>query len=81
MRLSKVENGHAIGARLKLKAMELMLGRRAPDVVRTILYRPEFFGSAFSELIDGAMCDDSRWSRGERELFAAFTSRLNQCPF
>jgi hypothetical protein len=23
----------------------------------------------------------SEWTVGERELFAAFTSRLNQCPF
>jgi AhpD family alkylhydroperoxidase len=23
----------------------------------------------------------SEWSAGERELFAAFTSQLNQCPF
>jgi hypothetical protein len=23
----------------------------------------------------------SEWRVGERELFAAFTSRLNQCPF
>ena len=81
MRLKKVENGHALGARMKLKMMGLMLGRRAPDVVRTLLYRPELFGTAFGVLIDGAMCDGSRWSRGERELFAAFTSRLNQCPF
>jgi hypothetical protein len=23
----------------------------------------------------------SEWSPGERELFAAFVSRVNQCPF
>ena len=81
MRLPKVENGHTLPAKLKLGAIKLLIGRRAPDVVRTLFYRPEYFGTAFSTLIDGAMCDESRWSRGERELFAAFTSRLNHCPF
>ena len=28
-----------------------------------------------------AMRGPSEWSAGERELFAAFTSLLNQCPF
>ena len=30
---------------------------------------------------DRAMRGPSDWSAGERELFAAFTSLLNQCPF
>ena len=81
MRLPKVENGHGFGTRLKLGMMQLVLGRRAPDVVRVLLYRPEFFGRAFGEFLSRAMDSDSRWSRGECELMAAFTSKLNQCPF
>ncbi|MHC4939103.1 MAG: hypothetical protein ACYTHK_09060 [Planctomycetota bacterium] len=81
MRLPKVESGHTLGTRLKLGLMQLILGRRAPDVVRVILYRPEFFGKAFGEFLGRAMDSGSRWSRGERELMAAFTSKLNQCPF
>ena len=52
-----------------------------PDVVKTLLYRPELFGEPFSEALDEAMRGPSDWSPGERELFAAFTSLLNQCPF
>jgi hypothetical protein len=81
MRLKKVENGHTLGTRLKLKVIGLVLRRRAPDVVRTIFYRPELFGRAFSGVLDECMRGESNWSVGERELFAAFTSRLNQCPF
>lgn len=81
MRLKNVENDHAFGARMKLRMISLVSGRRAPDVLRTILYRPEFFGKAFGEIVDPAMRGPSRWTTGERELFAAFTSRLNQCPF
>ena len=50
-------------------------------VVRTLRYRPELFGQPFSETLDLAMRGPSDWSPGERELFAAFTSALNQCPF
>ena len=81
MRLKKVETGHALGTRVKLTMIGLMMRRRAPDVVRTILYRPELFGDAFSGVLDECMRGESNWSVGERELFAAFTSRLNQCPF
>jgi len=50
-------------------------------VVKTLLYRPELFGRPFSNALDDVMRGDSDWSVGERELFAGFTSLLNQCPF
>jgi hypothetical protein len=50
-------------------------------VVKTLHYRPELFGRPFSDALDRAMRGPSDWSAGERELFAAFTSLLNQCPF
>ena len=81
MRLEQVERGQDLGARLKLGLMRLATGRPAPDIVRTLFYRPEFFGTPFRALMQPARRGESRWSAGERELFAAFTSRLNQCPF
>jgi len=45
------------------------------------MYRPELFGEPFSEALDVVMRGPSEWSVGERELFAAFTSLLRQCPF
>jgi hypothetical protein len=45
------------------------------------MYRPELFGRPFSEALDHAMRGESEWTPGERELFAAFTSLLNQCHF
>lgn len=80
MRLQKVHRGHRFPDKLKLGIMRLMAGH-APGVVRTILYRKEFFGRKFSELTQQVMRGPSDWSVGERELFAAFVSRLNQCVF
>jgi hypothetical protein len=50
-------------------------------VMKTLLYRPEAFGRPYADAVDRAMRGPSEWSPGERELFAAFTSLLNQCPF
>ena len=54
---------------------------QALGVIKTLLYRPELFGRPFSDALDHAMRGTSAWSPGERKLFAAFTSLLNQCPF
>ena len=80
MRLNKVHRGHRASDKLKLAAMNLFVGH-APGVVRTLLYRKDFFGTKFSELTQQVMRGPSPWSVGERELFAAFVSRLNQCVF
>ncbi len=54
---------------------------RPLDVVRTIAYRPELWGRPFSACLQQVMRGPSEWSVGERELFAAFVSAQNQCPF
>ena len=51
------------------------------DVRRMLSYRPELFGRPFSEALQDVMRGPSEWSVGERELFAAFVSAQNQCPF
>ena len=81
MRLKRVENGRTLGKRVLFGVMGVMMGQRAPDVARTLMYRPELFGKAFGSLLQRVMRGDSSWSVGERELFAGFTSKLSQCPF
>ena len=56
-------------------------GREPLGVIKTLIYRPDLFGQPFSDALDRAMRGPSEWSPGERELFAGFTSLLNQCPF
>ena len=51
------------------------------DISRALRYRPELFGAAFAQLLQDVMKGPSPWSEPERELFAAFVSKLNQCPF
>ena len=80
MRLQKVHTGHRFKEKAILTVMRLMVGH-APGVVRTLFYRKEFFGDRFSRLTQQVMRGPSPWTVGEREIFAAFVSRLNQCVF
>jgi hypothetical protein len=81
MRLAAVDSGHALGEAAVLDEIRARSGNEPLGVIKTLLYRPELFGLPFSEALDPAMRGPSDWSPGERELFAAFTSLLNQCPF
>ncbi|HEX6135861.1 MAG TPA: hypothetical protein VFZ24_17945 [Longimicrobiales bacterium] len=81
MRLRNVEGGHRLGQKLKLAMIAILTRRRVVDIIRTLAYRPEFFGTPMSAWTQQVMRGPSRWSVGERELFAAFASRLNQCVF
>jgi hypothetical protein len=51
------------------------------DISLALRYRPELFGAPISEYFQEVMKGPSDWSEAERELFAAFVSKLNQCPF
>jgi hypothetical protein len=80
MRLENVRRGEGI-KRLLLPVMSWKIGTRVPDIVRTLIYRPKFFGKAFNGWIQAVMRGPSGWSVWERELFASFTSRCNACVF
>ena len=81
MRLKNVERGHRLPQKLMLGMIRLMTRQRAPDVLRTLFYRPELFGKHFGASVQSCLRGPSEWSVGERELFAAFVSKTNQCPF
>lgn len=81
MRLRCLESGHDAQEAIVLRFIREERGMEPPDVLKTLHYRPDVFGRPFSDTLDLAMRGPSDWSAGERELFAAFTSSLNQCPF
>ncbi len=71
-------------ARAGARGVRLASLREIPaelDVIRALAFRPERFGRPFGELAQQVMRGPSDWSPGERELFAAFVSAQNQCPF
>ncbi len=81
MRLACLERGHRFKEKLILWMAWLMMRSEVPDIAKTLLYRPDFFGKPFGDLVQKLLRGPSEWSVGERELFAAYTSKLNQCVF
>ena len=79
MRLPAVTRGQHLGHRALYALIRVLSGHRAPDVVRALKYHAEFFGSKM--MFQDVMRGPSPWSIGERELFAAFVSKTNECEF
>jgi hypothetical protein len=81
MRLPRVDTGHTLGKRFQLAMIRLFTREEPADVVKTLFYRPEMWGKQQTLLAQAALRGPSEWKVWERELFAAFVSRLHQCPF
>ena len=81
MRLAVLDEGHAAPEAEMLAAIRERTANEPLGVVKTLLYRPELFGRAFSSELHRVMRGSSDWSPGERELFAGFTSLLSGCPY
>ena len=81
MRLQSMSAPRTAWARLQLLGLRLFAGPAVIDAAKAWLYRPEW-GKQFSRLLTEAMRSRSgAWTVGERELFAAFTSKLNTCAY
>jgi uncharacterized peroxidase-related enzyme len=81
MRLSILEHGHRLRARLFMLAVRQLTGQRLDPVAQTALYRPRFFGAPMFAFGSDVLRGPSYWTPAEREFLAVFTSRLNECPF
>jgi len=80
VRFLTLERGHGPAERARIAELRERDGY-VSDISLALRYRPELFGAPFSELVQQVMKGPSAWAEGERALFAAFVSSLNQCPF
>jgi hypothetical protein len=81
MRLSILDNGHRRRAKLFLTATSAMSRVDSPDIVKMLLYRPDFLTRELLELTAPAMRGPSFWTAGEREYLAMCTAEWHECPF
>ena len=81
MRLSALDTGHRPPQKFLLGLVRLVTKTEPVDVIKVFMYRPEFFGKPFCDLGHVVLRGPSDWTVGERELFGAFTSKLNACTF
>jgi alkylhydroperoxidase family enzyme len=81
MRLTILDDGHRLRAKLFMATTAGLSRVDTPDIVKMLLYRPDFLTRALLDLTAEAMRGPSYWTAGEREYLAMCTARLHQCPF
>jgi AhpD family alkylhydroperoxidase len=81
MRLNILDDGHRRRAKLFMSTTALMSRVDTPDIVKMLLYRPDFFARPLLVITATAMRGRSYWTAGEREYLAMCTAQLHQCPF
>jgi AhpD family alkylhydroperoxidase len=81
MRLDILNRGYTPGTKLLFALVRLFSGHPLPDAAKLVFYRPDFYGARAKEFTHEAMRGPSDWSVGDRELMAAYVSRVNESPF
>ena len=81
MRPQVLDHGYGIGPKLLFRLIRLVSGHPVPDAARITFYRSGFYGTHAKKLTHEAMRGRSTWSVGDRELMAAYVSKLNHSPF
>jgi uncharacterized peroxidase-related enzyme len=81
VRPSVLDHGYGVGPKLLFGVIRLASGRPVPDAAKITFYRPDFYGNHMKQFTQEAMRGGSEWSVGDRELMAAYVSKLNACPF
>jgi uncharacterized peroxidase-related enzyme len=81
MRLDILNHGYGAGTKLLFRVIRLFSGHPVPDAARIVFYRPDFYGNHAKRFTHEAMRGPSAWSVGDRELMAAYVSKVNDCAF
>ena len=81
MRLKILGSGYDFGTKVLFAFIHLVSGQPVPDAARLVFYRPDFYGAPMKAFTHPAMRGPSAWSVGDRELMAAFVSKMNECAF
>jgi AhpD family alkylhydroperoxidase len=76
-----LEHGYGAGPRLLFRLIRVVSGHPVPDAAKITFYRRDFYGTHMNRFTHEAMRGSSTWSVGDRELMAAYVSRVNGSPF
>jgi uncharacterized peroxidase-related enzyme len=81
MRLDILNRGYGPKAKALFALIKTFSGQPVPDAARMVFYRPDFYGDRATKFIHEAMRGPSAWSVADRELMAAFVSKVNGSAF
>jgi uncharacterized peroxidase-related enzyme len=81
MRLDILNRRYAPQTKLLFVLIRVLTGNPVPDAAKLVFYRPGFYGARAKEFTHEAMRGPSAWSVADRELMAAFVSKVNESVF
>jgi uncharacterized peroxidase-related enzyme len=81
MRLDILNRGYRPGTKVLFAAIRLFSGQPVPDAAKLVFYRPDFYGAQAKKFTHEAMRGSSAWSVADRELMAAYVSKVNESAF
>jgi uncharacterized peroxidase-related enzyme len=81
MRLEILNSGYSLGTKALFAFIRAFSRQPVPDAAKLVFYRPDFYGRLSKEFTHEAMRGPSAWSIGDRELMAAFVSKVNESAF
>ena len=81
MRLDVLNHGYRPATKLLFALIRLVSGHPVPDAAKLVFYRPDFYGNPAKQFTHEAMRGPSAWSVGDRELMAAYVSKVNATAF
>jgi uncharacterized peroxidase-related enzyme len=81
MRLDILNRGYSPGTTMLFAVIRLFSRQPVPDAARLVFYRPGFYGTQSKKFTHEAMRGPSAWSVADRELMAAYVSKVNESAF
>ncbi|GAB2988232.1 hypothetical protein LWP59_08840 [Amycolatopsis acidiphila] len=81
MRLSILDHGHRRRAKAFIAVTAKLSRVDSPDIVKMLLYRPDFLTGRLLDLTAAVMRGPSYWTAAEREYLAMSIAQRHQCPF
>jgi uncharacterized peroxidase-related enzyme len=81
MRLDILNRGYRPGTKVLFAVIRVFSGHPLPDAAKLVFYRPDFYGSLAKQFTHEAMRGPSAWSVADRELMAAYVSKVNESAF
>jgi uncharacterized peroxidase-related enzyme len=81
MRLDILNRGYSPATKLLFAVIRLFSGHPVPDAAKLVFYRPDFYGGRAKGFTHEAMRGPSAWSVADRELMAAYVSKVNESAF
>ncbi|MFJ4656967.1 carboxymuconolactone decarboxylase family protein [Nocardia sp. NPDC088792] len=81
MRLEILNSGYRPATKALFAVIRIFSGQSLPDAAKLVFYRPDFYGTHAKTFTHEAMRGPSAWSVGDRELMAAYVSKVNNSAF